>query len=122
MSNTITNMAVRSRLQDPLRGTELEVLARRRKSNIESGADTKSKIDAENPLDSFTRILGKQVDQVNDTMIAGDNKVQSFIRGEETSIHEVMIAMSKADLSFKLMANVGRKVIEAYTEILRTPV
>jgi len=44
------------------------------------------------------------------------------LKGEETSIHEVMIAMSKADVSFKLMTQIGRKVIEAYQEINRMQV
>ena len=63
-----------------------------------------------------------KLNAVNDVMVNSDQKIQSFVRGEETSIHEVMIAMSKADISFRMMSQVGRKVIEAYQEIMRMQV
>jgi flagellar hook-basal body complex protein FliE len=55
-------------------------------------------------------------------MQASDTTTENFLKGEDTSIHEVMIAMSKADVSFRLMAQVGRKVLEAYQEISRMQV
>ena len=42
--------------------------------------------------------------------------------GEEIAVHEVMLAMTKADTSFRLMTTVGRKAIEAYQEIMRLQV
>jgi flagellar hook-basal body complex protein FliE len=110
-------------LQKALRGTELEALYRQHKTPAaqEHGVNA---VDSKgvNPIDSFMNLLETKVNDVNSVMATSDQKIQSFVRGEETSIHEVMIAMSKADVSFRLMSQVGRKVIEAYQEILRMQV
>lgn len=74
------------------------------------------------PFDQFADVLKGQVDGVNEALANSDQKVEAMLRGEETSIHEVMIAMTKADISFRLMTQVGRKVIEAYQEISRMQV
>ncbi len=75
-----------------------------------------------NPVEGFTETLAEHVDSVNEVMKQSDASAEAFLKGEETSIHEVMIAMSKADVSFKLMTQIGRKVIEAYQEINRMQV
>ena len=75
-----------------------------------------------NPLDAFGDVLAKQVSAVDGDMKSADQMTESFLRGGETSIHEVMIATSKADISFRLMTQVGRKVVEAYQEIMRMQV
>jgi flagellar hook-basal body complex protein FliE len=110
-------------LQRALRGTELEALYRQHKPPAAPDQGINA-IDSKgvNPIDSFMKLMETKVTDVNDVMATSDQKIQSFVRGEETSIHEVMIAMSKADLSFRLMTQVGRKVIEAYQEILRMQV
>ena len=74
------------------------------------------------PFDKLVDGMTGQVDKVNDALQASDMKTEAFLKGEETSIHEVMIAMTKADISFRLMTQVGRKVIEAYQEISRMQV
>ncbi len=76
----------------------------------------------ENPIDGFADALVEHVDEVNETMAAADDKAEAFLRGEDTSVHEVMIAMGKADVSFKLMSQITRKVVEAYQEIQRMQV
>jgi len=38
------------------------------------------------------------------------------------SIHEVIIAMEKADISFRTMLQVRNKVLDAYQEIMRMTV
>jgi len=103
-------------LRNALRGSELEGLNQGSQTPFANGAD------AANPLEGFTNLLENKLNAVNDVMANSDQKIQSFVRGEETSIHEVMIAMSKADVSFRMMSQVGRKVIEAYQEIMRMQV
>ena len=38
------------------------------------------------------------------------------------SLHETMIAMEQADVSFRFMMQVRNKIVEAYQEILRMQV
>lgn len=76
----------------------------------------------QNPLDSLGGMAQKGIDAVNADMERGDASAQAFVRGEEIAVHEVMLAMTKADTSFRLMTTMGRKAIEAYQEIMRLQV
>ena len=98
--------------QDALKGTDLSPFA----------PQATPRAGEANPLDDFSKMLEKQVNAVDGDMKAADDMTESFLRGGETSIHEVMIATSKADISFRLMTQVGRKVVEAYQEIMRMQV
>ena len=46
-------------------------------------------------------------------------KVNSMLAGGGTDVHDAMIAVQKADLSFQLMLQVRNKVVQAYQEIER---
>jgi flagellar hook-basal body complex protein FliE len=63
-------------------------------------------------------------------MIAGAESLQQEANKEITkvhqeqssSIHEVMIAMEKADISFRTMMLMRNKLLEAYQEVMRLQV
>lgn len=115
MSNlTISAHDQAAALAQQLRGTDFDGLIQQ-----PGGAPN---ADGASPIDGFADTLAGQVEQVNDVMVAADDKTQAFLTGEETSIHEVMIAMTKADVSFRLMTQIGRRVLEAYQEINRMQV
>ena len=42
--------------------------------------------------------------------------------GGTKNIHETMIAIEKAEISFKLMLQVRNKILEAYQEVMRMQV
>jgi flagellar hook-basal body complex protein FliE len=46
-------------------------------------------------------------------------KVNSMLAGGGTDVHDAMISVQKADLSFQLMMQVRNKVVQAYQEIER---
>lgn len=75
-----------------------------------------------NPSESFSRFLGEMIDKVNSSQQASDTAVQQLITGETKSLHEVMIAMEKANVSFQLLNQTRNKAVEAYQEIMRMPV
>jgi flagellar hook-basal body complex protein FliE len=54
-------------------------------------------------------------------MKAGES-VENFATGKVENVHEVMIAMSKAEVSFKFMMETRNKLIDAYKEIIRMQV
>ncbi|MEK6730065.1 MAG: flagellar hook-basal body complex protein FliE, partial [Planctomycetota bacterium] len=43
----------------------------------------------------------------------------NFATGKVENVHEVMIAMSKAEISFKFMMEARNKLIETYKEVMR---
>ena len=42
--------------------------------------------------------------------------------GESQDLHNTVIAMQKADLSFQMMMQVRNKIVQAYQEIIRMQV
>ncbi len=71
---------------------------------------------------SFSDILKKSIEQVNDAQLQADNAIRKAMSGENTDIHDTMIAIQKADVSLKLMMEVRNKLLEAYQDIMRTQV
>ena len=45
--------------------------------------------------------------------------IDSFARGAEGNIHETLLAVDKAEISFKFMVGVRNRLLEAYREIMR---
>ncbi|MFO7845616.1 MAG: flagellar hook-basal body complex protein FliE [Balneolaceae bacterium] len=69
--------------------------------------------------ESFADMLTRAVGSVDETMKESDQNVQSFIAGETDNVHDVMISMQRAQLSFQMMVEMRNKAIEAYHEISR---
>lgn len=74
------------------------------------------------PSAGFSRFLGEMIDKVNSSQGASDKAIQQLVTGETKSLHEVMIAMEKASISFQFVSQVRNKAVEAYQEIMRMPV
>ncbi|MBX2989632.1 MAG: flagellar hook-basal body complex protein FliE [Bacteroidetes bacterium] len=71
---------------------------------------------------SFSDTLNQAVRDVNSLQGEAGKAVQRMVSGEETDIHNVMIAVEKAKTSFELLMEVRNKTIEAYREIMRMQV
>lgn len=67
----------------------------------------------------FGEVLKHSIDAVNSRMQEADELVEGLVSGRHANIHETMIAMEKAGISFKLLTKVQNKVIGAYEEIQR---
>jgi flagellar hook-basal body complex protein FliE len=70
----------------------------------------------------FGKMLGDAIAQVNQNQLQADQAVEKLQTGEARNIHEVMIALEKADISMRLMVQMRNKVIEAYQEVMRMQV
>jgi len=68
---------------------------------------------------SFADMLSRAVNSVDASMKASEQGVQDFIAGETDNIHDVMISMQRAQISFQMMVEVRNKAIEAYHELSR---
>jgi len=71
------------------------------------------------PLASFQEFFADVVKRTNNLDVEAKEKQRQLLVGETDNIHEVMIAMEKAGLSFQLTLAVRNKVIEAYQEVMR---
>lgn len=69
--------------------------------------------------ESFADALGRAVGSVDQSMKASEQNIQAFAAGKIENVHEVMISMQKAQLSFQLMVEIRNKALETYQEISR---
>ncbi len=72
-----------------------------------------------NNAGEFGRLLNEKVHEVNELQVEADRLVRDLIAGESDNIHDVLVAVNEADLSFRLMMEVRNKLVEAYQEIQR---
>jgi flagellar hook-basal body complex protein FliE len=71
---------------------------------------------------SFGESLSESLEHVNNLQLKVDTTIEDLATGKTQSIHETMLALSKADIAFRLTMQVRNKVVEAYQEIMRMPV
>jgi flagellar hook-basal body complex protein FliE len=87
---------------------------------IESGATAKSAGAAEGA--DFGSVLRHSLTEVSKLQGEADAAVESLVTGQGISLHDTMIALEKADLSFRLMMQVRNKIVQAYREIVNMQV
>ncbi|HME33128.1 MAG TPA: flagellar hook-basal body complex protein FliE [Terriglobales bacterium] len=69
------------------------------------------------PGSGFGDALRDAVSEVDTLNLDAGYKVSSLVEGNGMDVHEAMIAVQKADLSFQLMLQVRNKVVQAYQQI-----
>lgn len=79
----------------------------------------KESISSEKKSVSFGEILADLVQQVNALDKSSGQSIEKLIAGEADNIHQVMIAVEEASLTFSLMMEIRNKLIDAYQEIMR---
>lgn len=70
----------------------------------------------------FADAIQSGLETVSQMEFAADAAIQDVASGGDTSVHELMVATSKAQLGVELVAQVRDKAIEAYNEIMRMQV
>lgn len=71
---------------------------------------------------SFADVLKSSLEEVNSLQQEADRAIRELATTGKTSLHDTMIALERADLSFRLMMQVRNKIVEAYQEIMRMTV
>ena len=72
--------------------------------------------------DSFSTMLGKMVTEVNAKQISASDAVNHLQTGNSVSLHQAVISMEEANVSFQLMVEVRNKLLDAYQEIMKMQV
>ena len=83
--------------------------------NKTTGAEKKGSV-------SFGDVLKDSIKKVGELEKQANGEVEKLAKMETQDIHNTMIAIEKADLSFQLMMQVRNKIINAYEEIMRMQV
>jgi flagellar hook-basal body complex protein FliE len=71
---------------------------------------------------SFENLLGSFVGDVNQKQAAASDSVNSLLSGKSSSLHQTMISMEEASISFQLMVEVRNKLLDSYQELMKMQV
>jgi flagellar hook-basal body complex protein FliE len=74
------------------------------------------------PAGGFAAWLDKELSNVNSQIVNADSQVRKLAAGEVDNLHQVMISMEEAKMSFQLALQVRNRLLEAYQEVLRMQV
>lgn len=66
------------------------------------------------PFSSYVKGMLKDTNQ---QMLDADQAIEDFATGRNPDIHNTMIAMKKAEISFELVMQIRNKLVAAYDEI-----
>ena len=67
----------------------------------------------------FVDWVSKEMLVVNDQIHTAESNLRDFAAGKTENLHQVMLSLNKAKLSFELMVEVRNKTLEGYQEIMR---
>jgi flagellar hook-basal body complex protein FliE len=84
--------------------------------SIVSGEEEKKQT---NSAGTLTEGFEKIFESTEKNLQIADQTVLKANTGESVNMHDLMIAMEKADISLRLMVQVRNKAIDAYQEIMR---
>jgi len=83
---------------------------------INSSLPTKAK---EVQGSGFGDILQESIQAVNQKAQEAQTLTEGLVSGQHSNIHETMIAMEESGVSFRMLAKVQGKVVDAYRELMR---
>lgn len=67
----------------------------------------------------FPKLLVDEMAKVNQSILLAERSLRDLAAGNTENLHQIMISMEEAKLSFQLMLQMRNKVLEAYQEVLR---
>ena len=65
----------------------------------------------------FGSVLHQAIDKVGELHNDSEKQIGDLVQGKREDIHNVMIAVEKADVAFQLMMQVRNKIVNAYQEV-----
>ena len=86
---------------------------------IDKGEKGEQKRSTQIGKSTFGDFLKQSIKEVNELQNEADKSITDFATGQTKDIHEVMMSVQKADLSFRLMQQIRNKLVGAYNEIMR---
>jgi flagellar hook-basal body complex protein FliE len=87
-----------------------------------AGVESSPAAEAQPGGGSFSSLLGRMVAEVSAKQSVAGQAVAGLQSGQPVAIHQAMIAMEEASVSFQLMAEVRNRLLESYQELMRMQV
>jgi flagellar hook-basal body complex protein FliE len=70
----------------------------------------------------FTKLVDQLLSYTEGKQVRADQAVMDLAAGRTESVHNVMLAVAEADLSFRLVLEIRNRLSDAYQEIMRMQV
>jgi flagellar hook-basal body complex protein FliE len=71
---------------------------------------------------SFGDMLKQSMNEVHKLQTQANQAITDLSTGQAENLHSTILALEKADISFRLMMQVRNKILEAYREVMRMQV
>jgi flagellar hook-basal body complex protein FliE len=71
------------------------------------------------PSAGFSDFLVESVSQTNDHLLASDKALQQLAACDAASLHQTMLTLDEAKLSFQFLEQIRNRLMSAYQDILR---
>ena len=113
--------SVNFEVMNRLGGTQIESPFGERIQQSESSIATGESGSGTSPK-TFGEALEGMLKDVNQSQLEANKAAQEIAAGRNKDIHGAVLAMEKAEIQFRLLAQVRNKVIEAYREVMRMQV
>ena len=68
----------------------------------------------------FANVLKNAISEVNQLQNSADDQISALMKGESKDLHGTVLAVQRADTSFRMMMAVRNKIVEAYKEISKS--
>jgi flagellar hook-basal body complex protein FliE len=86
-------------------------------ASIPLGAPALGRTESSPSGSAFKEVLLRSIQEVSSMQQAADRAVEALSSGEDVSAAEVLTAVQKADVAFRLMMQIRNKVVQAYQEV-----
>ncbi len=81
--------------------------------------DESAKAKAPKGSSSFSEILKDSISKVSELQKEATEQTERLTKMDSQDVHNTMISVQKADMSFQMMMQIRNKIIDAYQEIMK---
>lgn len=68
---------------------------------------------------SFSQWVGNQISKSNEQLNAADNALNALASGQSEQLHQTMITLEEAKISFQYLQQIRNRLMSAYQELMR---
>lgn len=70
----------------------------------------------------FARLIERALESTNAQQTQASQAVRELAMGQTENVHNVLLEVAKADMSFRLVLEIRNRLMEAYQEVMRMQV
>ncbi len=93
--------------------------ATKNQSILDLDAAQQADIQSGNVLQTFGTILNTEMGNINNLNATANQSVETYATGGDIELHNVILAVEKADMALQLATQVRNRILGAYQEISR---